>query len=304
MSLFDLEKRVDLPTEIKRLTLFIENNNIECMYRTQTISSIYRNATIFNYIETEFIKWENRGLAFNPHDYFNSFSIFSSISDAYTFLSSGECVNAEYLLYYLEFLLNQMYFLFLFDKSIFKLSDDENTFQKIVAIMNNINNIIDNINYTYDVLEKEKKVILRKRDAQLDAAINSINDKDITLYILSYLDHRNRDNIREKTTIIANLYKFFEKEVHNNTPTVKFKLNRKEKDIDLLSDFNFICNEFDMRHWPKNILKKTGTTNIPDNEMLELLDVCYYLALQIINSNHIVVNNKTVLDYKKKYEFI
>lgn len=303
MSIFDLEKRIDVNHEINSLHEFILSNKIS--FKSE--GNYYYKHDLFQIIDRFFIHWPNRGTAFDKDDYFAKFDLFYSDYEVINRIGQGLAINNTENLYYLEFLINMIIFLINIPKNkerLFRFEDDNITSGLIVAIITNFELILEHMNY--QIIDKDDVRILVKRDENLDAALYTLDpneDKDLALMLLEYLDFKNKDNIREKTVIIAHMYKYFEQLKHNAMPKIIFKSSDENKNIDLLKDFNFICNEFDMRHWPKNIKRNTGTTTINDEDMLDTLDLAYYLGLQIMNSNRIVQSNTKVEDFKVKYGF-
>lgn len=302
MSIFDIEKRVHILYEEEKILDLLDSKvsiSFDSGYN-------YKSITILDLIDQYFLSWPHRKTAINFEDY---------MEDLTFNLGSTDIILTEdkQFLYWMELLKNTLH------HSVIELSkevandqasvyDLDELAKYVQAINTNLEVVAEGLNYRFREIEHNNSVVfkLTKRDYQLDAAINSIDNRDLSHDLLSYLDLRNENNIKEKTRIVAELYKYFESLDHLYQDTIIYKKDKNSKNINLLNEFNFVCNNFNMRHWPKEIhrnFKEDIKKDISEDEMLELLNICFYLGLQLIISRTTVTSYNTVQDYKKKYGF-
>ncbi|MBS3987390.1 MAG: hypothetical protein KGZ38_09745 [Erysipelothrix sp.] len=171
--------------------------------------------------------------------------------------------------------------------------------QNYSRITQNVKLILERVNY--NIFVDEDKVRFIKRDYLLDSALNSITDEKISNDLLSYRDFRTSKNLLEKKSIIARLFTYYERPENNEFKSYKVQVDSNQKLINLSDDFAMICNNFDIRHYPKEISKIHGQLVISDVETHQLCDIAFDLFLQMYHVTNLKKATDSILQYKKKY---
>lgn len=294
-SIFDIEKRLPINIECKRINELIKKNE----FYIRNDNSFYNLYQIIdNYL---FLKWSHRHTATCLNDFFDYFDInFQYYKDRNIYLQEHQC------LYYLETLVNFIAFL---------INDINNPFTQIVkfsdyvSINEFIKSLSKNIDITLESVNMKKydantsMIRFTKRDADADAAIIAANDRDIALDILSFLDFRNENNINEKKSIITRLYKHLEAN-QSIYKSIRIKSSAISKDINPYDDFFLLANKFDIRHHPKDLLKNGSFQKLDDNRTKEVLDICFRLFLRIVNTSQAVVDQDYINNLKQEFNII
>lgn len=283
-SIFEVEKRISIKVECIRLHNFIINNEFQCAKKGIAYTTGRNLYEIFD--QFYILSWKHRLTATSISHYFSYFGL-----DFEDLASKKIDWEDKDFLYYLEFIANLTSILLsdLDNEYTYKVGyRDPHSFEDyVLAVQNNIKTILELNNYTLYRSDKET-IRISKRDAEVDTAINSINNPDIAIDLLSFLDIRNKDNLNEKKAIISRLYKHLESNVNKSYGDHIVKVNSKSKDINLKDLFTFLSNNFDIRHYPKE-LEKNGTLHkLDDEQTLKLLEISYRLFVRIINTGEII----------------
>lgn len=294
-SIFDIEKRLPLNLECKRINQLIKKNKFY-IRNDNTFYNLYD--IIDNFL---FLKWSHRHTATCLNDFFEYFDIdFKYFKDSNIYLSDNQC------LYYLETLVNFISFLS---------NDINNPFTQIVKfsdfdlINEFIKSISKNIDITLESVNMKKYsanlsiIRFTKRDVDADAALVAVNDRDIALDILSFLDFRNENNINEKKSIITRLYKHLEAN-QNIYKSIRIKPNANTKDLNPYDEFFILANKFDIRHHPKDLLKNGTFQKLDDKRTIDVLDICFRLFLRIINTSQAISDQEYINNLKSDFSLI
>jgi len=286
-DIFTIERRIDLNKEVERTHLFLSRNYYNGGYRNFL--------DFYDAINEEFHLYEFRLTANTIYEYLQDLGIdFSKSMFNIRKMNDFDCLN------YLQTIANLLHF----SESTTNKFYSEDTYlpwihEHYSQVTANIKLILDMINYTYYV--EGKRVRFLKRDSSADSVIHAISDSTIMQDLLSYLDFRTQQNLTEKKSIIYRLYTYFERPENEAFAGFSVKSSKDKKDIKLSNDFKLICNEFDIRHFPEKVHKKTGLRELPEGEVSKLCDIAFYLFLEMFRIPTISNYHDIVESYKVKY---
>lgn len=291
-SIFDIEKRLPLRKECSRLNEFIKKNR----FHIRNDNDFYDLYGIID--EFIFIKWGYRHTSTCLDEYLDYFNI-----DFNYFKEHNIVLSDEKYLYYLETMVNLIQIV---DKDLknqnafivnYAETDKMNEF--IITLKINIELILEANNLKIYIVNPNM-IRFTKRDADADTAIIILNDRDISLDILSFLDFRNENNINEKKSIISRLYKHLESN-QSSYKNIRIKPDNNSKDINPLDDFFMLANKFDIRHHPKELEKNGTIQNLDERRTLEVLDICFRLFLRIVNTSEAISDQDYINNLKSEF---
>lgn len=247
-SIFELEKRIDVLDETRNLISFL--------YKKDTFSwNNHYNESFISMVNYYFPSWSYKKSALSCQQYFELYGI------------DVRRLTEESCLYLLEFLLNicswipaQIEY-----QSSYSSFRDRNE-QLISGIETSINSILEGVNYK--AKKVKDKVLIYKRNADVDSTISLTSNSDLATLLLQYLDFRNQNSVVEKGSILASLNIWIEK----NKEEYK-KINNQ-----LYKDVSAIINNIGSRH------KENMDPPLTRKEKLHWMDNCFHLMLYLIRS--------------------
>lgn len=135
-------------------------------------------------------------------------------------------------------------------------------------LIGNVKLLIERLNYT--IVDEPNKVTLVKKNVDAELAAIAIDDNDISIDILKYNDTRIKDNIKEKSVILFNIYKYYEGE----------KKKIKQNNSKLCNLIDNIYNNSNIRHNnEKGYKENINFTKLEREEILKLYDELYFLII-------------------------
>lgn len=269
-SIFDLEKRTDLNTEVKRLEIYLEASK----YYIYDYS--YEECTFWKLVNFHFEFWPYRYTATTVQEFFNLIELPEDLQNR----------NNEENLYFLQFIydyikwleeVSNKYVTHSRDTTIgqIQISYNENI-AKFQTILNNIELTAELLNYKIEKIDDHFTFI--KRDADVDSVLPALeNEENVRLALLEYNDFRIEKNERRKCELLIFLLKYMEK----NKDT--FKHNN------LYNTLTKYANKFDIRHGDKKQLEVQSAEDI-----IYILDTCFKLILHIIRDKNIKERTKNI----------
>lgn len=294
-SIFDVEKRLPLKKECERINKFIINNSF---YVTNGYGA---NLNLYQIVDGFlFLDWKHRGTATQINEFLDYFDI-----DLNKFGYSNHIFSDTQYLYYLETLINLLDLIRIdYSKPYnFKIAYSNDSIRGFVeSIIENIDIILEANNFM-KYQTKNSTIQFTKRDVDADSAIITVQDRDIALDILSFLDFRNENSLNEKKSIITRLYKHLEAN-QSTYKSIRIKSSAISKDINPYDDFFLLANKFDIRHHPKDLLRNGTFQKLDDKRTIEVLDICFRLFLRIINTSQAISDQDYINNLKSEFSLI
>ena len=239
--------------------------------------------TLFEYLDINFFRsWPYRHRAIDLDDYLTSIDIRDDNGDLKVF-------SLENLLLYIEIFLNLIYFSKLTDviEKDYESTIDSDLFN---TIFNNINDLLNSLNYKYTVINKSRVIIVEKDPIATNVAENN---PEIADEIIEYRKYSLKGNINEKVRILKLL---------SNNLEGKLKSLKETSYSQLASDIGYLINNYDIRHNNKEgTYKKAYMKDITEEELEEIYDMTYELILSVYTTNNYLNYNKIIDELKKKY---
>lgn len=226
-SIFDLEKRITLSDEYKKILAFLDKKQFQ-------YCSCY-SCTFWDLVDRTIIYWPYRSTALNHQDFFHLVEIsprFSNLSD-------------EKRLYVLQFIIDYIRWFYLYydgdfipnehtQKLVHIFTDNAENF---ILIIENVDIILEKMNYKREVLNEHFTFV--KRDADIDSVLNQVEDNiDVRMLLLSYNDFRNNKDCKTKMHILKALGDYIE----------PMRKELKEFDSSLTEDVFYLLNTGKVRH--------------------------------------------------------
>jgi len=284
-SIFEHDRRVE--------SLSKELDNLEELLSTQCFLDKGNMKSVDAVIDETFIYWPYRGKAITRRQYFYEVGILRNTK-----------LNDEQCLMFFEFVYNFLNWLELIKSSKVALKYyNEYSYEQLLLLFSPIRKqileVLELCNYQLTKFP-DRTFRISKRDEDLESVLQIITDESIKFDLLSYLDFRSKDNLIYKKAIIGRLFIYFEKSENVDKYTnVRCRNGLDTKEIKPFSDFNFICNTFNVRHGKD--AGKLKQIDLPENETLELCDIAYYMFLQAIRTNYVVESEVKLSAIKEKY---
>ena len=241
-SIFDIENRLDITKEFKKIVKNLHENRIGNYAGHNSYMGI-----IDSYV---FKSWKYRDTIIDVEEYLTHIGI-----TRYE-LSSGN-IQEENFLYYLQFILNMEYLMCKLNKT-YAVSENAK------LILANIPLILEKMNYTYKNIED--KVIILKRNADVDSVIDKV-PLSLSERLLEYNDFRNENDIIEKKEILKSIDLYME----------QYKKEFKGIDSKLYDSIGTIVNEMGVNH---TISKKFE--HLTEQELIKWYDKCFLMMIHSI----------------------
>lgn len=266
-SIFEIENRLNIVEEFKKI--------LTILYEEKTIYYNYEDLNLMTFLNKYvFSNWKYRDTFIELSDYMRNIGITSSVE------TGNEELTEEKFLNFLELLLN----LYL---TITRQFDMEKIFYYSEKVKNtiphNIPIILEKMNY--EAVYCKDKVILRKRDADVDSVLDIV-PINIAELLLSYNDIRN-NNIESKKTILKKIDLYIDSN------------KRKYKSIsaDLLNSIDIIINKMGINH----IEDKEPFNKFSNDELCAWYDKCFRMIIHLIRMEEISkISNETKLLISQK----
>lgn len=254
-TIFELEIRVDLNHELKKLRnklheedFIYYNNNWITFERLIDLSA--------------FKDWEYRGTCFNVKEYLNRINFnftCNQIED-----DEGIVDDHTSVLHYFEFILNMKNIL-RFDIAHYQLAN-KSVFENVFE---NIDIILEQLNYKYKVVED--KIIVVKRNADVDSVLGLVPE-NIASLLLHYIDFSIKDDLEAKKDILKNIDLYIE----NN------KKMKSYVESSIWNKFQKIVNKMGVNHPIDEEYK-----DYSEQEIIKEYDNCFLLMIHTIRSYEI-----------------
>ena len=258
-SIFDLENRLDITREAEKLIKAFFEDRDAVDYKVSDDYPWVRGTLIEAIERIVFIKWKYRDTFLDVEEYLEHIGIDYERVILYGYYS----IEKEVFLHLLEFLANMIW-----------LVDKEKSIElsnKAKAYIENIPRILEKMNYTLQ--ELEDRVIIIKRDADVDSVLNIV-PKNISNLLLEYNDFRIRNNIKAKKEILKNIDLYLD---HDNS---KIKKQIKSLNLNTIEIFETIVNNMGVNHDGKDEIYKT----MSDEEKIVWYDKAFLAILHGIRS--------------------
>lgn len=243
-SIFELENRLDIANEFRKLSIALKNETDAVVYQTE-----FKSARTGSFMEgindTVFLRWKYR-------------DTFLSVSEYLTFLRRNSSSLQEEFLLNLEFILNM--------EELIEHSKDIQLCSVTKVALENIPLILEKMNYKAEKVED--KIIISKRDADVDSVLEFVPE-NIANVLLEYNDFRNQYDIKEKQRLLKAIDLYIEKNI-----------DIKAFDKELDGSIGTIVNKMGVNHPIKEEPYKLFT----DNQLLEWYDKCFTMMLHAIRT--------------------
>lgn len=248
-SIFEIENRINIQKEFLKLIANFHKNT----------SGVYTSIEgWYSYIELInkkiFLNWKYRDTMLDVYEYFEHIGISQSIR------SGVIAIDEELFLYYIEFILNMTDIAL--RKSIITKFDDT-----VLATLQNIQRILEKMNYKSEDIED--RVIIIKRNADVDSILDKV-PLSIAEVLLEYNDFKNCKDITNKKAILKDLDLYIEKN----------KSKIKEIDSKLFDSIGTIVNKMGVNH-PIN---EEPYKSYKLDDLLKWYDKCFLMMIHAIRS--------------------
>lgn len=264
-SIFELENRIDIDNEFEKLLQAFQVEGYAVKYKNKYYSNVY-GSFMDGINNTVFLEWKYRDTFLNVYDYLD----FIGIDEV--FLEVEDYNDENKFLLYLEFILNMA--------QLICYSDKIELMPITTAAIENIPRILEKMNYKME--ELEDKVIITKRDADVDSILDKVPE-DIAKLLLEYNDFRICKDVREKKRILKSLDLYMDKDN---------KFIKKHINNELKNCIETIVNNMGINHENEKLPFNTMT----DKEKIEWYDKCYLMMIHAIRS----IEVKKIMEERKE----
>lgn len=259
-SIFEIENRLDIQVEFERI--------IELMYDDFGVWIEHTYKSLYYYLDNYvFCIWKYRDTFVNLDDYLNHIGINNSVINGYTNISK------ENFLYFIELLAN-LYFVI--EKEIGLKNIKYANLKVENTIIHNIPIILEKMNY--ELVKIDDRVIIRKRDADIDSILEVVPE-NISELLLSYNDIRN-NNIDSKKSIIKKIDLYIDGD----------KKKYKSISADLLNSIDIIINNMGINHFNNNKIFNAFS----NEELCKWYDKCFKMIIHLIRMEYVSKISKEV----------
>lgn len=248
-SIFEIENRLDINKEYERLVLSLEESHT-LIYKSKYM-------TLYDFLDDYvFSKWMHRDTFITMSDYLEHIGVNLDLPT----------ISEEKFLNLLEFLLN-----------IWKIARTSVDFKNVMVVSrisfyiieHNVPIILEKMNYT--IKEESDKVLIIKRDSDVDSILDTV-PVDIATLLLSYNDIRN-SSIEAKKQILKSLDLYIETD----------KKKYKSYDSGLYDSIQTIVNEMGVNHPVHQKYKDMSET-----ELCSWYDKCFKMMIHLIRTEDII----------------
>lgn len=258
-SIFEIENRLDINSEFEKLVRIFHEDNDAALY-AEDKNHMRQYTTFIEAIDNMiFLKWKYRDTFIDVDEYLEHIGI----DYERTLLYGIYQISEDSFLYYLEFLSNMVL-----------LINTENTIElsrRVIAAIENISRILEKMNYK--LKEVGDKVIIVKRDADVDSVLNNV-PRNVADIILEYNDFRIRNDLNAKGKILKSIDLYLDKD------NKKIKKQIRSIDNVLVDSFETILNNLGINHQNDNEIFKS----ISDDKKMEWYDKCFKMMLHGIRA--------------------
>lgn len=267
-SIFSIERRIDFSKEYEKI-----NNDL---LNTKIISSLNIQMSLYNYLNYCIRYWPFRCGSSDINSYMNSMK-----------LNNNSVYTNKYKLLFSELMINLLHYAPEKERQDFAWDIVYDTFEP-TGIAKESERILQNYEYVLeqgcnmyvrvDKSEKFPKYIISKRDADVDAALESAPELNESL--LGYLDVRNEDDLEYKKNVLIAICHYLEPQRNSFKNIYSGKLN----------ETFFACmNKFNIRH------NREDQIVLPEYILKDVCDKLFKIGL-------FVVRSKELLEYQEELE--
>lgn len=251
-SIFEIENRVNIETEFRKF--------LQCLYEEDSIIYKSRFMNLWEFLdEYVFNLWKYRDTFIDLESYLKCIGISKKM------LLYAYEIDEFSFLNFLELMLNLK---FVIDSS-FAFNSICKSVRVKEIIDHNIPLILEKMNYTF--VQKEDKIIITKRDSDVDSILEFVPENIQTL-LLDYNDIRN-SNIESKRTILKKIDLFIEER----------KSFYKQINSVTYDTIQIIVNNMGINH----PVKEQKYVNMSDEELIIWYDKCFKLMIHLIRAEEI-----------------
>lgn len=257
-SIFELENRLDINKEFNKIIdeLYFDEN--AALYSESSYHSRQYTSLIVAIDKMCFFKWKYRDTFMDVEEFIDSIGI----DPERVLLRGTYYISREKFLFFLEFLIN-MY-------PLIKLEEIELS-KRAIAIFENIPRILEKMNYKLE--ELEDKIIITKRDANVDTVLTNV-PINIAHLLLEYNDFKISNDIKEKKAILKAI------DLYLDNDDKKIKKQIRSIDKELVDTFETILNNMGINHDNNDEKYKSMT----DEEKIKWYDKCFLLIIHGIRA--------------------
>ena len=276
-SIFTLmtTNKINVEREFLRLKELIEEDTITSEYNVEV-------STLYDYLDYNYFrKWPLRNRAISLDDFFSSMNIRDNHGlKEYT----PDC-----LLLYIEVILNLLHFS-KFENTINQDYGNKYDHEEFHLIMDNINSLLESLNYKYIINKKSEVVIMEKDAIATNVAENNFEIAD---EIIEYRKYSLKGNISEKARILKLL---------SNSIEAKLIALKGTSYNQIADDVGYLINNYNIRHNNcEGAHKKSYMNDISAKELEEIYDMTYELILAVYTTDNYLNYKVKIDELKKKY---
>lgn len=272
-TIFDLERRGDLVSDFKFTVVDLEKTNVT----TRSLGNLSLKQLLNECIRT----WPYRQGANSIPSYASALGF-----DIY------ETEDETDILYNYELFLNLMHWAPTYDAnrvSMFSFDDSSTVIEECARCIENIEYKLEMINMRVrKIVEKEvPQYVISKRDAQIDAVIESV--PKLSEALLSYLDVRNQNDENAKKEVLKAIADYLENR-H------KSKYYKGTMYSSLEDNIFTVFNKAGIRHGDKK------QWNLRKPTRMKLYDQTFKAAVHLMQMEDVKCFNDAIADLKKKQD--
>lgn len=287
-DIYTIERRADLRETCIRIDKYITNNKIS-----------YDNSEFYKLINREIKHYEKNFGALDLYDYYEDIGVdFDTISsDKYIKSDDDYLLFIQSIVAFSEFLIDWL------GRNNTSLKNSLIAWRKPLIEMIDYKLELSNYKRYYNKQKNEHQII--KRDVNVDSILDLINDYDVQVLLLQYLDFKTAKDLYSKKFILTNLFKYYE-DPNNNLKTSNndlksiVKKDNLSKNILPIEAFSEICQTFDVRHYPDKIKSKPDLV-LNDEDTHILCDIAFYMFIEAIRIPKIHDLKLKLVSYKQKF---
>lgn len=278
-----LENKWNIIDEIKRIYKLLNTYCINVRYSG--------NKTVIEFIDDYcFYYWKNRHSYLNISDMADDLDIELDEDDI------PENLEIIDILKYLEFARN---LIMLCDTKLFIDNEKDDSdkykytytyYQEYTVLKENINIVLEHLNFTTKLLKKEEKIILVEKNSSV-MAVAEIMDDDTGCKVIEYNHYLLKGEIDKKREILLQLANKYE--------GIKSNIKSLNKQLD--DDIGFMLNNMHIRHNNKSgKSKKEYVSKMRKDTMEKWYDETYQMLLLAFLLNEQTDRNKKISQLKEK----
>lgn len=289
-DIYTIERRADFHETCVRIDKYVSNIRIE-----------YDRSEFYKLVNREIKHYSKNCGALDLYDYFDDIGV-----DLDTITSSNYRHSDDVYLLYIQSIIAFTAFL------INWLGRNDMTLKKSLfewskPLLEMIDYRLELLNYKRYYNEQKDEHQIIKRDVNVDSVIDLINDRDVQVLLLQYLDFKTAKDLDSKKFILSNLFKYYEDpnnnlKTSNNSSKSIVKLNSSSKNILPIEAFSEICQAFDVRHYPEAIKNNPDLVRLDDKDTHVLCDIAFYMFIEAIRIPEIHDFRLVLSHYKKVYK--